>query len=65
MPRRPTPRVEVKLGMNGTLSWPAALRHRWRVPYLMVEDHGDHAVVRPMSVDDPDAVTRQRHPPRR
>lgn len=26
----------------------------------MVEDHGSYAVVRPMTVDDPYAITRQR-----
>ncbi len=60
MAKRPVPQIEVKLTGNGTVSWPAALRHRWSSEYLMVEDHGSYAVVRPMSVDDPDAPTRQR-----
>jgi hypothetical protein len=63
--KRPVPQVEVKLTVNGTVSWPAALRHRWDAEYLMVEDHGDYAVVRPMAEDDPDAFTRQRHAPKR
>jgi hypothetical protein len=58
--KRPVPQVEVKLTHNGTVSWPAALRHRWDANYLMVEDHGTYAVVRPMTTDDPDAPTRQR-----
>ena len=64
MAKRPAPRVEVKLAVNGTISWPAPLRNRWDARYLMVEDHGDYAVVRPMTVDDPDAITRQRRPRR-
>ena len=60
MAKRPVPQVEVKLTNNGTVSWPAALRHRWDAQYLMVEDHGTYAVVRPMTTDDPDAPTRQR-----
>jgi hypothetical protein len=60
VPRRPPPQVEVKLTKNGTVSWPAALRHRWDAEYMMVEDHGSYAVVRPMTVDDPYAITRQR-----
>ncbi|MGH8963073.1 MAG: hypothetical protein ACRDWT_18110 [Jatrophihabitantaceae bacterium] len=60
MAKRPVPQVEVKLTVNGTVSWPAPLRHRWEAEYLMVEDHGDYAVVRPMDEDDPDAITRQR-----
>lgn len=59
--KRPVPQVEVKLTVNGTVSWPAALRHRWGADYLMVEDHGGYAVVRPMTEDDPDAITRQRY----
>jgi hypothetical protein len=58
--KRPVPQVEVKLTHNGTVSWPAALRHRWGAKYLMVEDHGDYAIVRPMTTDDPEAITRQR-----
>ena len=50
MAKRPVPQVEVKLTHNGTVSWPAALRHRWDAKYLMVEDHGTYAVVRPMTV---------------
>jgi hypothetical protein len=60
VPRRPAPRIEVKLTLNGAVSWPAPLRHRWDTEYLMVEDHGSYAVVRPMEVDDPYAITRQR-----
>ena len=60
MARRPVPQVEVKLTRNGTVSWPAALRHRWDAEYLMIEDHGGYAVVRPMTTSDPDAITRQR-----
>jgi hypothetical protein len=60
VPKRPVPRVEVKVGPQGTVSWPAPLRHRWQASYLLVEDHGDYAVVRPMDSDDPLAITRQR-----
>ena len=60
MAKRPIPQVEVKLTDNGTVSWPAALRHRWDANYLMVEDHGTYAVVRPMTTEAPDAPTRQR-----
>jgi hypothetical protein len=42
------------------MSWPAALRNRWQVKYVMVEDHGTYAVVRPVTKDDPLAITRQR-----
>lgn len=61
VPKHPVPQVEVKLTVNGTVSWPAPLRHRWNVEYLMIEDHGSYAVVRPMTESNPDAITRQRH----
>jgi len=58
--KRPVPQVEVRLTHQGTISWPAALRNRWESKYLLVEDHGDYAIVRPMDTDDPLAITRQR-----
>jgi hypothetical protein len=58
--KRPVPQVEVRLTQQGTISWPAALRNRWQAKYLLVEDHGDYAIVRPMATDDPLAITRQR-----
>ncbi len=60
MAKRPVPQVEVRLTQQGTISWPAALRNRWDAKYLLVEDHGDYAIVRPMDTDDPLAITRQR-----
>ncbi|WAX57827.1 hypothetical protein M6B22_03440 [Jatrophihabitans cynanchi] len=60
MAKRPVPQVEVRLTQQGTISWPAALRNRWQAKYLLVEDHGDYAIVRPMATDDPLAITRQR-----
>jgi AbrB family looped-hinge helix DNA binding protein len=37
---------------NGQISIPAAVRHRWGTRAVLVIDHGDYAIVRPIP-DDP------------
>jgi AbrB family looped-hinge helix DNA binding protein len=37
---------------NGQISVPAAVRHRWGTRAVLVIDHGDYAIVRPIP-DDP------------
>ena len=41
----------------GQLSVPAAVRRRWETSWVLLEDHGDHLVVRP-SPEDPIAAAR-------
>lgn len=52
--------VRTKVTSNGQVSLPAALRHRWRTPAVLVIDKGDYAIVRPIP-DDPVAALRGRH----
>ena len=41
----------------GQLSVPAEVRRRWGASSVLIEDHGDHLVVRP-APDDPIAAAR-------
>jgi len=43
---------EVRITRGGQISVPAELRHRWKTSTLALEDHGDHAVLRPAPQDD-------------
>ncbi|MGQ0779140.1 MAG: AbrB/MazE/SpoVT family DNA-binding domain-containing protein [Pseudonocardiales bacterium] len=52
--------VRTKVTSNGQVSLPAALRHRWRTPAVLVIDKGDYAIVRPIP-DDPIAALRGSH----
>jgi bifunctional DNA-binding transcriptional regulator/antitoxin component of YhaV-PrlF toxin-antitoxin module len=47
----------LKISKGGQISVPAALRHRWGGSTVTLEDHGDHAVIRP-APDDPIAAAR-------
>ncbi len=40
------------ISRNGQISVPAAVRHRWGTRAVLVIDHGDYAIVRPIP-DDP------------
>lgn len=42
----------LKISRGGQISLPARVRHRWRAEAVVVEDHGDHVVLRPEE-DDP------------
>jgi bifunctional DNA-binding transcriptional regulator/antitoxin component of YhaV-PrlF toxin-antitoxin module len=43
------------ISSGGQVSVPAAVRKRWRTRTVLVEDHGDHVVLRPVP-DDPVAA---------
>jgi AbrB family looped-hinge helix DNA binding protein len=45
----------VRVTTSGQISLPAAVRHRWGVSRVVVEDDGDRVVVRPLP-DDPVAA---------
>lgn len=47
----------VKISRGGQISVPADIRHRWRTSRLVLEDLGDHLVIRP-SADDPVGALR-------
>jgi AbrB family looped-hinge helix DNA binding protein len=46
-----------KITTGGQISLPAAVRNRWGTSTVVVEDLGDHVVVRPLP-DDPIAAAR-------
>jgi len=41
----------------GQLSVPATVRRRWNTSWVLLEDHGDHLIVRP-TAEDPVAAAR-------
>ena len=43
--------VIVKVTTSGQISLPAAVRNRWRVSRVVVEDEGDRLMVRPIPED--------------
>jgi AbrB family looped-hinge helix DNA binding protein len=45
---------------NGQISVPAAVRHRWGTKAVLVIDHGDYAIVRPIP-DDPVTTLQGAH----
>ncbi|MCA1569023.1 MAG: hypothetical protein LC798_01630 [Chloroflexi bacterium] len=46
----------MRISKGGQLSVPAAVRTRWRTNTVVVDDRGDHLVVRPVP-DDPVEAT--------
>jgi bifunctional DNA-binding transcriptional regulator/antitoxin component of YhaV-PrlF toxin-antitoxin module len=46
----------LKVSKGGQVSVPAAIRHRWHARNLLVEDHGDHLVLRPAPDNPLDAI---------
>jgi len=42
----------MKISKGGQLSVPASIRHRWQTNTVVIDDRGDHLVVRPVA-DDP------------
>jgi bifunctional DNA-binding transcriptional regulator/antitoxin component of YhaV-PrlF toxin-antitoxin module len=48
------------ISRNGQISVPAALRHRWGARAVLVIDHGDYAIVRPIP-DDPVTALQGAH----
>jgi bifunctional DNA-binding transcriptional regulator/antitoxin component of YhaV-PrlF toxin-antitoxin module len=46
-----------KISRGGQLSVPAEVRHRWSTSRVVLEDLGDHIIVRP-APDDPVAALR-------
>ena len=46
-----------KITSAGQLSLPAEVRRRWEVSAVMIEDRGDHLVIRP-ATNDPIAAFR-------
>jgi bifunctional DNA-binding transcriptional regulator/antitoxin component of YhaV-PrlF toxin-antitoxin module len=49
--------TRVKVSINGQVSVPAAVRHRWGTSTVLIIDRGDYAIVRPVP-DDPVEVLR-------
>jgi bifunctional DNA-binding transcriptional regulator/antitoxin component of YhaV-PrlF toxin-antitoxin module len=47
--------IIVKVTTSGQISLPAAVRNRWRVSRVAVDDQGDRVMVRPLP-DDPVAA---------
>lgn len=47
---------QAKITAGGQMSLPAGVRKRWGTKRVVVEDHGDHVVVRPFPDDPIDAV---------
>jgi bifunctional DNA-binding transcriptional regulator/antitoxin component of YhaV-PrlF toxin-antitoxin module len=47
----------LRITRGGQISVPAELRHRWGASVVTIEDHGDHAVIRP-APDDPITAAR-------
>jgi len=45
---------------NGQISVPAAVRHRWGTRAVLVIDHGDYAIVRPIP-DEPVTTLQGAH----
>lgn len=50
-------RMKAKISKGGQISIPAAVRHRWGTPDLLIEDQGDRLVVRPMPEDPIEAAS--------
>ncbi|MDQ3722273.1 MAG: hypothetical protein M3376_04220 [Actinomycetota bacterium] len=46
----------MKISKGGQLSVPASVRSRWRTNTVVIDDRGDHLVVRPVA-DDPVQAT--------
>lgn len=46
----------MKISKGGQLSVPAAIRGRWQTNTVVIDDRGDHLVVRPVA-DDPVEAT--------
>ncbi len=46
----------MKISKGGQLSVPAAIRARWQTNTVVVDDRGDHLIVRPVA-DDPAQAT--------
>ena len=46
----------MKISKGGQLSVPAAIRGRWQTNTVVIDDHGDYLVVRPVA-DDPVEAT--------
>lgn len=45
----------LKISSGGQVAVPAAVRHRWRTNVVVVDDRGDHLILRP-APDDPIAA---------
>lgn len=43
------------ISRGGQVSIPASVRHRWRTGTVVLEDRGDHLIIRPVA-DDPIAA---------
>lgn len=41
----------MKVSVNGQVSVPAAMRHRWGTSTMLVIDRGDYAIIRPVPED--------------
>jgi bifunctional DNA-binding transcriptional regulator/antitoxin component of YhaV-PrlF toxin-antitoxin module len=48
---------QARISRGGQVSIPAAVRHRWKTDWILVEDLGDALVIRPLP-DDPIAAAR-------
>jgi AbrB family looped-hinge helix DNA binding protein len=48
-------RRRMRISRGGQLSIPAAIRHRWGTGTVVLEDRGDHVIIRP-APDDPIAA---------
>lgn len=47
----------LKISKGGQVSVPAEIRHRWNTSRLVLDDRGDHLIIRP-TADDPIAALR-------
>lgn len=52
----------VKVTQSGGVVIPAALRHRWETEWVVIEDHGEFAVIRPVPDTDDTTVAFARTP---
>ena len=48
-------RTRMKVSKGGQISLPAPIRHRWGTSTVVLDDQGDHLVIRP-APDDPIAA---------
>lgn len=48
--------IRAKVTVNGQVSLPAAVRHRWNVESVLVVDRGEYLIIRPLPADQGEAL---------